>query len=165
MPTICARPLVTTISFYAPRLKAKREDGARYSGHVASIERDYSWVVAERGGFGSGDYDFARMDIGRMRAESVRVEARVAELKGKVNSKVRAVRLPCGPFIFRGGPSCSVGTVCIPGRQPRVNRAPCMGLEWVVSDRRWQGPLHNVTPASNDLHLPFLFLLHAFSPI
>jgi len=69
------------------KLKAKREDGGRYIEHVAKLEKDFSWVAAEKGGFGSGDYDFRKMNVGKMKAEYAELEKRVADLKGKVNSK------------------------------------------------------------------------------
>ncbi len=44
--------------------------------------------VLAQAGFGTGDYDFAKLDIPQLKVEYADVEKRVVELKGKVNSKV-----------------------------------------------------------------------------
>ena len=42
------------------------------------------WVLAERGSFGSGDYDFKAHNVHKLHEEYSNAEKRLEELKGKV---------------------------------------------------------------------------------
>ncbi len=45
------------------RVKAKHDECKKYVDHVARLEEQYKWVLAERDSFGQrGDFDFGRQD-------------------------------------------------------------------------------------------------------
>lgn len=57
--------------------------------HCAALEKQYTWLLQEKASFGSGDYDFSLYG-GQKKAlgDYHHLEARLEELKGRVNHQV-----------------------------------------------------------------------------
>ncbi len=71
-------------------MKTKGDECKVYVDHVAKLEDQYKWVLAERDSFGQGDFDFTKQDPQKVNKQYEQAEKRLEELKGKVNHQVRA---------------------------------------------------------------------------